>query len=351
MNLFKSHAIATFMTISMALSPFLTAAPSMRSQKVSTPFSDVTCSCQWLTQNETKKLMQSENFAKFMHTSKDLEDSLGGIVTLVTILASVALVANDIENANHNNHHTHVTIVPDVHITSPIHPSGDAQLPILNDLANITVENLHQHITPIKVHIENNSDQTLFIPKTEYLSALQSQSVSLDNMLNIFPKIDKEKSPLRWTCGISYVVSLLTLCGALGTGCLCEAKFNTKPGWSIFWGFIAAGFGGISAYLAKNGYDCWNALDTLNTLKKHHKNLTDNITIVYDSATGQEVTPDEFSFGYAIPPHAVFESLLFVKTDKCETYLLDTVHQGAMTLNAKQVDMRSLFTGSGKSNR
>ena len=345
MNLFRSHAIATFITASMTLSSFLTASPSMRSQKVSTPFNDVTCSCQWLTQKETKKLMQSENFAKFMHTSKDLEDSLSGVVTIAMILASVAIVANDIQN---NNHH-HVTIVPDVHITSPIHASADAQLPILNDLTNITVENLHQHITPIKVHVENNSGQTLFIPKTEYLSALQSQSVSLDNLLNIFPKIDKEKSPLRWTCGISSVISLLTLCGALGTGYLCGEKFNTKCGWSIFYGFIAAGFSCISAYLAKNGYDCWNALDTLNALKKHHKNLTDNITIVYDSATGQEVTPDEFSFGYAIPPHAVFESLLFVKTDKCETYLLDTVHQGAMTLNAKQVDMRSLFADSVKS--
>jgi len=295
-----------------------------------------------MTQKETKKLMQSENVAKFVKEATDLENgAVGYFFTALLIGTTTALTC--LGNNNDGEHHHSSIIFPHIITSTPTITPSEPQLPVLSDFTNVTVENLHQHITPIKVHIENNSDKTLLISKTEYLSTLQSQSVPLDNIMRLFPKIDDHKSSLRWAgAGLSVATVVGGLAAAYTFYCAHNNFMQNNFKWWLgaFQSVLATCFGFFTVFAAKSGYECWDNLSTLDKLKRHHKNLVDNLTIVYDSATGQELSPDEYSFGYTIPPHAVFESLLFVRTDKCEEYILNAAQQDSMTLNAKQIDMR-----------
>lgn len=318
-----------------------------RTQSIRTPYQDVACSCQWLTQKDTLALMQSKQFASFLQETHELKSYASAFIGLGMVVASVMLILASNSNGNHheNTTHAHVHIGPEsFHPFSPVSlPATEAQLPVLNDLTDVTLENLHRHITPIKVRIDNDSENTLIISKNEYLSAFQTHSVSLDALLHLFPNIEHERLPLYLSTA-GYAVSLLACGGFAGfAAALAKTSFTEHSYWKGgFTAVLGAALAVIAGFSGKYAYKCWNSVTTLNELKANQEALVNNLSIVYDRQTGKELSPDEYSFGFAIPPHATFESLLFVRTDKCEEFILNAAEQGTITLNARQLHMRDL---------
>lgn len=321
--------------------------PSLHIKKIATPIDGVACSCEWVTQKETLKLLQSGAYAEFIKNANDLGNgaiayfSTGLMVALATLLACIDSGNGNQGGDNHHHHYHHYHNffpAPSYHVSIPagqLFPSlGDAE-------NNITIENLHKHITPIKVKVRNDSDKAIILSKSEYLSPLQGQSIAPSRILDLFPNINDHKSSLRWSyIGTAFATLFFGAASYVAGKKTIEYNATQWQAWvaKFLLGTLAAGLGIFTGLAAKSSYDCWNGIDVLDALKKHHDKLTDSLVIVYDNTTGTRLTPNDFSFGYTVPPHATFESILFVRTDRCEEFLINATSNGAIKLNAQPLN-------------
>lgn len=331
-------------TLFLACSVFLFSslnAFSMRTQKVKTSLQDVTCTYQWLTQKDTLKLLQSNEYSTFIQETHKLKSYVVPFITVGLVLVSAALLlASDRAGGGNNHTNTHIHVIPG--LGGDIIPSSsEASLPILSDFSNVTLENIHRHVTPVKVKIENTSDEALIIPKDSYLPSLQKGNIKLDSLLHLFPKIENERLPMYFATAGYGAIALLG--GAVAGITTSNIDRNPHGFWRtcgtglelIACGVIAV----LAAISAKFSYNCWNSVSTLNELNKNHDSLVGNLSVLYDPITGKELALDEYSFGFIIPPHTTFEDLIFIRS---EGFILHGPEQDSIMLNAQQLPARNL---------